>query len=113
MSHPGNAASMSEGAMSAGRDLLPGGPAMAVAHLLAALVLAWWLAAGERLLWTVVRRTAAVARRLARCLRRRGSARGPITITGVQPTFRRGCNRLPSLLRHVVVHRGPPVGAPA
>ncbi|WP_322780031.1 hypothetical protein [Frankia sp. Cas4] len=97
-----------------GVDLLPGGPAMALAHLLAALVLALWLAVGERLLWRAARGTAAVARRVAgRLLRHRIGFVRPCVVRPVQPV--RWLRRAPRLvlLFHVVIRRGPPVLVPA
>ncbi|MEX5636663.1 hypothetical protein [Parafrankia sp. FMc2] len=105
---------LSDGA--AGIDLLPGGPRMALAHLCAALLLSWWLAAGERLLWRIARRTAAVARRAAVHLRRRlrPPAWRPLPTQTVRwcrpPTGR--AHALAQLV-HLVVRRGPPDPAPA
>ncbi|MCL9797671.1 hypothetical protein, partial [Frankia sp. AgKG'84/4] len=47
-------------------DLLHGGLPMLAGHALAALFLAGWLAAGERLLWRVARGAACAVRRAAR-----------------------------------------------
>ncbi|MCM3925198.1 hypothetical protein ND748_26470, partial [Frankia sp. AiPs1] len=44
-------------------DLVPGGAAMLGLHLTAALVLAGWLALGERVLWQAARGAVRVARR--------------------------------------------------
>ncbi len=93
-----------------GVDLLPGGPAMAIAHLLAAVVLACWLAVGERLLWRAARGAATAARRVARRLLRRhvGSARPPAADLIPPVWWMRRVSR-PALLLHVVTRRGPPV----
>ncbi len=95
----------------AGVDLLPGGPAMIAAHLVAAVGLAWWLAVGERLLWRAARGAVTVARRAAGRLHRRGlrvlpAAVGPLPRL---PLHRRTCR--PVLLHHIVVRRGPPARA--
>ncbi|WP_239379963.1 hypothetical protein, partial [Frankia sp. CIT1] len=93
-----------------GVDLLPGGPAMAIAHLLAAVVLACWLAVGERLLWRAARGAATAARRVARRLLRRhvGSAR-PRAADLIPPVWWMRRVSRPALLLHVVTRRGPPV----
>ncbi|MCK9921361.1 hypothetical protein MXD61_05530, partial [Frankia sp. AgPm24] len=94
-----------------GIDLLPGGPRMALAHLGAALLLAWWLSAGERLLWRAARGAVAVARRAADHLRRR---RRPAVVCPLParatPRCRPATDRAPQLahLVHLVVRRGPP-----
>ncbi|ORT53460.1 hypothetical protein KBI5_06975 [Frankia sp. KB5] len=100
-----------------GIDLLPGGPRMAFAHLCAALLLSWWLAAGERLLWRVARRTAAVARRAAGRLRRRLYPPTGCPLLPARAVARRRppAGQAPALaqLVHLVVRRGPPLLAPA
>ncbi|WP_055407280.1 hypothetical protein [Frankia sp. ACN1ag] len=94
-----------------GIDFLPGGPRMALAHLSAALLLAWWLSAGERLLWRAARGAAAVARRAAGRLRRR---RRPAVVCPLParavPRCRPATDRAPQLaqLVHLVIRRGPP-----
>ncbi|MCK9875150.1 hypothetical protein MXD59_05025 [Frankia sp. Ag45/Mut15] len=92
-------------------DLLPGGPAMIAAHLLAAIGLAWWLAVGERLLWRAARGAVTVARRAAGRLRRRGLCVPPAAVGPLprRPVHTRTCR--PVLLHHIVVRRGPPVRA--
>ncbi|EIV94675.1 hypothetical protein [Frankia sp. QA3] len=101
------------GGASSGVDLLPGGLAMAGAHLLAAVVLAWWLAAGERMVWRAARGAAVVARRVVRRLRRRVSPQRTVAGGCALPVFRPVWMRRPVLLRHVVVRRGPPGAVPA
>jgi hypothetical protein len=98
------------GAMHARVDLLPGGSAMVAAHLLAALVLAWWLAAGERALWRMARLAVTVARRAVGRVRRRRAA-PPRTAVRRRPWGPRRHRQVgrPVLLRHVVIRRGPPV----
>ncbi|WP_054565693.1 hypothetical protein [Frankia sp. R43] len=99
-----------------GIDLLPGGPRMALAHLCAAFLLSWWLSTGERLLWRVARRTAAVARRAAVRLRRRLRPQTgcPLPARAVL-RCRPPAGRAPALaqLVHLVVRRGPPPLTPA
>lgn len=89
---------------------------MALAHLCAALLMSWWLSAGERLLWRVARRTAAVARRAAARLhrRRRPTAGHPLPTCAV-PRCRPPAARAAALaqLVHLVIRRGPPISAPA
>jgi hypothetical protein len=98
----------------AGVDLLPGGPAMALAHLCAALLLALWLAAGERLVWRVARGASAVMRRAAgRSRRRRVCPVCPAPPRPAPPVRPRPRVRGLVGLVHVVVRRGPPVVSPA
>lgn len=97
-----------------GVDLLPGGPGMAVCHLTAALVLAGWLAVGERLLWRVARTAATAARNVARRLRRRQALALPVPVAPFPPVRRRERPpRTVAYLSHVVVRRGPPAVASA
>ncbi|CAJ64282.1 putative integral membrane protein; putative Succinyl-CoA ligase domain [Frankia alni ACN14a] len=93
-----------------GVNLLPGGPAMAAAHLGAALLLTWWLAIGEHALWRVTSGVVRVARRVVRRLRRRpnGTRRPRPGRAAWKPATNRPVRRL-VLLRHVVIRRGPPV----
>ncbi|MCK9877318.1 hypothetical protein MXD61_09300 [Frankia sp. AgPm24] len=100
------------GGAAVGVDLLPGGPIVAVAHLGAALLLAWWLATGERLLWRAARGAVTVARATLRRLRRRA-------LTWVHPPpartppVRRPPPRTAGAARvgHDLVRRGPPARA--
>ncbi|ORT53459.1 hypothetical protein [Frankia sp. KB5] len=96
-----------------GVDLLHGGPTVLGLHLLAAVCLAWWLAAGERLLWRAGLRAATATRRIVRRVRRRLAA-PPLPACGPRPMFflfsPAGTRRL-GLLRYVVARRGPPVAA--
>ncbi|HVN10811.1 MAG TPA: hypothetical protein VMT69_01865 [Kineosporiaceae bacterium] len=101
-------------------DLVPGAgdASMLVAHMLAATALALWLAAGERLLWSVARRArrrlgdvvtfgaelATLVRSLVRLSEQPASgcelrAHQPLTAP-VRPWL--------PLLSHVVIRRGPP-----
>ncbi|CUU56827.1 hypothetical protein Ga0074812_10947 [Parafrankia irregularis] len=101
---------------SAGIDLLPGGARMALLHLAAALVLAWWLSVGERLLWRAARGAAAVARRAAgRLRRRRTHGLCPLPVLAVARQRRPAADRAPHLVQlvHLVVRRGPPDPRPA
>ncbi|MEX5636664.1 hypothetical protein [Parafrankia sp. FMc2] len=95
---------------SGGVDLLHGGPTVLGLHLLAAVCLAWWLAAGERLLWRVGRRTATATRRIVRRVRGRLAA-PPRPVLGPRLTFSSSvpaaAARL-ALLRYAVARRGPP-----
>jgi hypothetical protein len=88
-------------------DLLPGGPAMALLHLGAALCLAWWLAAGERLLWRAARGVATVARRTVNRLR----PLRPLVVPTAVPMSRGPAIDLAvslCVLRHALIRRGPP-----
>jgi hypothetical protein len=103
------------GAMAHGPDVLvpvahgTDGPAMTLAHTLAALVAAWWLRRGERAAWALARRLAAAADRPIRLL---------LALLTVEPAA--PPRRIPvtpaavagpatgRVLRHQVVRRGPP-----
>ena len=86
--------------------------AMALAHLAAAVVVGWWLAAGERALWTVLRSVAgpgvAAVRSLLAGLRPR-----PAAAWGARRTPEHAALDEPApvlvVLAHVVRRRGPPV----
>ncbi|GAA0596688.1 hypothetical protein [Actinomadura livida] len=85
------------------------GPAMTLAHTVAAMVAAWWLRRGERAAWSLARRVAAAADRPIRLL---------IALCTIEPAA--PPRRTPStpaaaavtatgrVLRHQVVRRGPP-----
>lgn len=102
-------------------DLTGPHAAMAVAHLVAAALLGWWLARGERLLWNVVALTAAGATDLGRTTRHAvGSfahstavlaqtlslAQGPVGTRGSTPPASLACRG--RLLSCALVRRGPP-----
>ncbi|WP_231861469.1 MULTISPECIES: hypothetical protein [Frankia] len=92
-------------------DLVPGGAAMLGLHLAAALLLAGWLALGERLLWQAARGAVRVARRAVGRLHRPRPAGGvPATVASQRIlAISRPPDAACSLwLRHVVVRRGPP-----
>jgi hypothetical protein len=81
------------------------GTAMTLAHVAAAAVSAWWLRRGERAVWGLARRIAAVILRPARTLLVRLPVRTaprvpPAPVTAARPRA--------TVLRHVVVRRGPP-----
>lgn len=85
------------------------GLAMTLAHCVAALVAAWWLRRGERSVWTMARRVAAVADRPVRLL---------LALLTIEPAVpQRPVVPAPApaavpaadrALRHQVVRRGPP-----
>jgi hypothetical protein len=80
-----------------------------VAHLLAALLAAWWLRRGEAALWSLLRRTAALVPGLVAWWRDAPlpAAAGPV------PRIQAGSEpprRVP--LRHAVIRRGPPAPIP-
>ncbi|TDC71450.1 hypothetical protein E1200_02085 [Actinomadura sp. GC306] len=86
-----------------------GGPAMTLAHTVAALIAAWWLRRGERAAWSLARRVAAAADRPIRLLL------ALLTVEPVAPPRRTppapADAALPAtgrVLRHQVVRRGPP-----
>jgi hypothetical protein len=86
-----------------------GGTAMTAVHVAAAVVSAWWLRRGERAVWGLAERLAAV---VIRRVLLPAPARVPappsplVTVTGaIEPRE--------TLLRHVVVRRGPPAPFPA
>ncbi|ORT53456.1 hypothetical protein [Frankia sp. KB5] len=111
--HPVVMGTLSQPAGGPGLDLLPGGASMLAAHLAAALVLAGWLAVGERLLWRVASGAARVAASgLARLLRRGGArhvlrAHRPLPIFTAADQVRRW-----EPLRHMIPRRGPPTLLP-
>ncbi|MFJ9611120.1 hypothetical protein ACIRS1_32750 [Kitasatospora sp. NPDC101176] len=98
-------------------------PSMLAGHLAAALVAGWWLRRGEAALWRLVRVAASAAREhwaaplrsalvlVAALLRGLFGAAGPVR----RFAARGGEVLLPAgaALRHSVVRRGPPCGAPA
>ncbi|WP_261557228.1 hypothetical protein [Frankia tisae] len=92
-------------------DLFPGGTTMLGLHLTAAILLAGWLALGERLLWQAARGAIRVARRAVHRLHRLRSGGGsPAAVTSpLLPALFGPAGTACSLwLRHVLVRRGPP-----
>jgi hypothetical protein len=87
-----------------------GGGTMTLAHVVAAVVSAWWLRRGERAAWALARRVAAAVVRPARALRPSPPPRPPAPRLWTVPA--RPVAPRSGLLRHVVVRRGPP-SAPA
>ncbi|MBX6767239.1 MAG: hypothetical protein IRY90_08830 [Actinomadura rubrobrunea] len=82
-----------------------GGTAMAIAHLLAAAVSAWWLRRGERAAWRLARLAASV---LLRPLWLTFSAPAPQAPRAAVPRTRPSAPPRVAPLRHVLVLRGPP-----
>jgi hypothetical protein len=86
------------------------GTAMTLAHVAAAAVSAWWLRRGERATWGLARRIAAVILRPARAL----LARPPVRAAPRVPVAPAAARRPgATVLRHVVVRRGPPAPSTA
>jgi hypothetical protein len=117
---------LSAGAAAAAPGALPVGPVaglpateprlgmtagMALAHLVAALVAAWWLRAGEAALWSLCRRAAGRAgaplRLLLAVLAGGPPPHPPVHVRG-WPAAPPGRTRL---LRHALCRRGPPCPA--
>jgi hypothetical protein len=86
-----------------------GGTAMTLAHVMAAVVSAWWLRRGERAVWKLARRVAALADRSiwARWALPDSVPSVPLTpaFSPVNPPIRPRS----AALRHSVVRRGPPL----
>jgi hypothetical protein len=82
-----------------------GAAAMTLAHVAAAVVSAWWLRRGERAVWELARRIAAALMRPARPLRAPSLplSAAPCSRAAAATPAVRG-----TVLRHVVVRRGPP-----
>ncbi|WP_343233989.1 hypothetical protein [Streptomyces sp. CdTB01] len=88
-------------------------PHAGAAHVVAALLLTWWLRRGEAAVWSLLRRAAALVPGLRAWWRVRGGA-------GLVPDARDvvrpyPCDPRPprrTLLRHAVQRRGPPPGTP-
>lgn len=82
-----------------------GGYIMTLAHVVAALVSAWWLRRGEHAIWVLARKIAAAGRRLRVLLVPpvliEPSARLPVPVSAM-------LGRRVQVLRHVVSRRGPP-----
>jgi hypothetical protein len=84
-----------------------GSTSMTLAHVAAAVVSAWWLRRGERAVWRLARRVAAVA---TRPLWARPAAPEPALFAPPARAFSRTSAARPrsATLRHSVVRRGPP-----
>ncbi|GAB2855905.1 hypothetical protein GCM10027176_67920 [Actinoallomurus bryophytorum] len=82
-----------------------GAAAMTFVHVAAAVVSSWWLRRGERAVWALARRIAAVLLRPARALRAPSLPMSAAPFPGV-PAAVHGIRG--TVLRHVVVRRGPP-----
>jgi hypothetical protein len=82
-----------------------GGASMTLAHVLAAVVSAWWLRRGERAVWSLARKIAAAVVRPAFALLTTPVPRSPAAraTATAEPTAPGQI-----LLRHVLVRRGPP-----
>jgi hypothetical protein len=95
-----------------------GGLTMTIAHIIAALVAAWWLRRGERAAWTLARRTAALAAYPLRALRSvaalvdAASLDAPLTPAGPYDATPR-IRSTSAMLRGPVTRRGPPFGSTA
>ncbi|MGH3380885.1 MAG: hypothetical protein ACRDP6_39735 [Actinoallomurus sp.] len=88
-----------------------GGGTMALGHVVAAVVSAWWLRRGERAAWALARRIAAAVVRPSRALRTARLPLPPVPCRWVVPA--RSVPPRSGFLRHVVVRRGPPSPAAA
>jgi hypothetical protein len=86
-----------------------GGTAMTAVHVAAAVVSAWWLRRGERAVWGLAKRLAAVVVRrvLLPAPARVSTPPAPLV------TATRAAEPRETFLRHVVVRRGPPAPFPA
>lgn len=97
-------------------------PAMLLGHLIAAVLVGWWLRRGEAALWRLIRLAGSAARELQQWSAPLGRAlalvaavlRGLLGMAGAAgrgPRPDREEYRLPvaAVLRHSVVRRGPPV----
>jgi hypothetical protein len=82
-----------------------GGVSMTLAHVLAAVVSAWWLRRGERAVWDLARKIAAAVVRPAVTLLTAPAPPSPVAraAAAAEPATP---GRI--LLRHVLVRRGPP-----
>ena len=85
-------------------------PHATVAHLLAALLLTWWLRRGEAALWSLLRRSVALVPGLAAWWQGYGEPAAPDSVSP-GPDHRTRTPR-PLLLRHTVHRRGPPTTIP-
>lgn len=87
-----------------------GGMAMTFAHILAAVVSAWWLHRGERAVWALARRAAALAAGPLRALLALLDCADPTAVAVPLPARTTAVRMTPprSPLRHCVIRRGPP-----
>jgi hypothetical protein len=96
------------GAMASMTPVAQHGVDMMLAHLVAAVVSAWWLWRGERAAWSLARWVAALA---AWSIRRVFASLGTVPVTGPM-WIRASAVRVPrpacAVLRHSVVLRAPP-----
>jgi hypothetical protein len=86
-----------------------GSAAMTCVHVAAAIVSAWWLRRGERAVWDLAKRVAAV---IIRRVRPPAPPRVPAPPCPF-PAAARAIEPREAFLRHVVVRRGPPAPFPA
>jgi hypothetical protein len=99
-------------------DGADGGLTMTIAHIIAALVAAWWLRRGERAAWTLARHTAALAAYSLRALRSpvalvdAASLDAPLVPGGPYDTAPQ-IRPTSAMLRGPVTRRGPPFGSTA
>jgi hypothetical protein len=105
-------AAAEHGQLAHGQAMSPSssGTAMTFAHVAAAAVSAWWLRRGERAVWGLARRIAAVILRPARALLLRLPVRTALRVPAAPVAASRPHT---TVLRHVVVRRGPPAPSPA
>ncbi|GAA0409145.1 hypothetical protein Acor_61770 [Acrocarpospora corrugata] len=83
---------------------------MLVAHVTASLVTAWWVARGEAVLWSVLRRVGVAAVRGLLRLFAPVAEAGRVALSPVAHGWRHlGLPRRNEPLRHTVVRRGPPL----
>ncbi|MFC4530659.1 MFS transporter [Sphaerisporangium dianthi] len=91
---------------------LGAGLGMVIAHLTATLITGWWLAQGESLLWSVLRRVGTRAvRRLSRLLALLGADAAHLPPPAGRAPLRLTPSRARHDLRHTVSRRGPPLPA--
>jgi hypothetical protein len=89
-----------------------GGATMTFAHVAAAVISAWWLRRGERAVWALARRAAALASWPVRALLALLDTAPLAAALGAPVSFRTCVARFRPggrLLRHSVIRRGPPL----
>ena len=94
-------------------NLLPGGPLMALSHLGAAVALAGWLRAGERLLWRVAGRVAVAVLRTVRAALDFDCGWPNPHLRWAAPARTDGSVLRHRLLIHTLQRRGPPLALSA